>query len=76
MFEYEIHLFEPRIETNFQCMTLDVISASWVVVVFFLICFFLFFVCLFVFFVCVFLYIWILVEILNVFILFQTTLKK
>ena len=27
MFEYEIHLFEPRIETNFQCMTLDVISA-------------------------------------------------
>ena len=27
-FEYEIHLFEPKIETNFQFMTLEVISAS------------------------------------------------
>ena len=30
-FEYEIHLFEPRIETNFQFMTLEVNSASSVV---------------------------------------------
>ena len=31
MFEYEVHLFEPRIEKNFQCMTLDVISVYSVV---------------------------------------------
>ena len=31
MFKYEIHLFEQRIETNFQCMTFDVISAYSVV---------------------------------------------
>ena len=31
MFEYEIEIFEPQIETNFQCMTLEVISASSVV---------------------------------------------
>ena len=28
MFEYEIQTFEPWIETHFQCMTLEVISAS------------------------------------------------
>ena len=31
MFEYEIQIFEPQIERNFQCMTLKVISASSVV---------------------------------------------
>ena len=31
MFEYEIHIFESRIETNFHCMILDAISASSVV---------------------------------------------
>ena len=25
MFEYEIQILEPRIETNFECMTLEVI---------------------------------------------------
>ena len=31
MFEYEIQTFEPRMETNFQCITLEVIRASSVV---------------------------------------------